>query len=654
MVPEYCVQNLSRTGEPLAITLAIAVTIAVIGVVLYRRSRRAGVAALAIFALVPVVGLSPDQAHASDTKVCPEGYHYVAAKDHRRGHGGSVAQPTLPQTPHKPGNPSKPANPAPQPPPPPKFRSDHDESWMKPHTSFTLAADGSTGASARGEELPNWDIARATLRAYMNAGRDGIANKTASPYISDITAIAEAKSKEIAAACSAAKAAGKKPAAVFDADDTTLWTYDMEDGAMNFAFTPAKQQAWFDKNQMSATPGMVALVKNLHAAGCEIIGLTGRNDAQKAYTIKNLTDAGYVDANNRPLFTADKYYTKFLKGTPMPEYLKKQGRCDVAKNKCTTVQFKAGTRQHLVEDLGYTVVGNFGDQWSDLQGGYAENWIKLPNSTYYLPSPDLPESEAADTAAGMAPSKSTYELKPDGTSGMRAGVKDHMVPNMDIVKSTIRTYYNAAKDEKLGQYVANKTDSPYIQDITAVTDAAKKEVVANCKAAVARGEKPAITLDADDTTLWTYDMEEWLEFTFSAQKQNEYLKTNYHALPATPGMVALVKAAKDAGCQPIGLTGRGDDMKEVTQRNMNEVGYPAIPANLYFTKKSSKAAELPSWIKCEKEKCTTVEFKSSVRRHIEQDLGYRIVGNFGDQYSDLIGGYADVAYKLPNPTYYLP
>ena len=39
--------------------------------------------------------------------------------------------------------------------------------------------------------------------------------------------------------------------------------------------------------------------------------------------------------------------------------------------KCTTVEYKAGTRKHI-EDLGYTIVLNVGDQWSDLQGGYAD------------------------------------------------------------------------------------------------------------------------------------------------------------------------------------------------------------------------------------------------------------------------------------------
>jgi HAD superfamily, subfamily IIIB (Acid phosphatase) len=34
--------------------------------------------------------------------------------------------------------------------------------------------------------------------------------------------------------------------------------------------------------------------------------------------------------------------------------------------------------------------------------------------------------------------------------------------------------------------------------------------------------------------------------------------------------------------------------------------------------------------------------------------GYDIVGDFGDQFSDLKGGHADKVFKMPNPNYYLP
>ena len=32
----------------------------------------------------------------------------------------------------------------------------------------------------------------------------------------------------------------------------------------------------------------------------------------------------------------------------------------------------------------------------------------------------------------------------------------------------------------------------------------------------------------------------------------------------------------------------------------------------------------------------------------------KIIANFGDQFSDLIGGHRTARSKLPNPTYYLP
>ena len=34
--------------------------------------------------------------------------------------------------------------------------------------------------------------------------------------------------------------------------------------------------------------------------------------------------------------------------------------------------------------------------------------------------------------------------------------------------------------------------------------------------------------------------------------------------------------------------------------------------------------------------------------------GYDIVANFGDQFSDLNGGFADQTFKVPNPMYFLP
>ncbi|MGH2992263.1 MAG: HAD family acid phosphatase [Solirubrobacterales bacterium] len=48
-----------------------------------------------------------------------------------------------------------------------------------------------------------------------------------------------------------------------------------------------------------------------------------------------------------------------------------------------------------------------------------------------------------------------------------------------------------------------------------------------------------------------------------------------------------------------------------------------------------------------------MEFKSGERERIE-DEGFTILVNVGDQDSDLNGGHAKRAFKLPNPMYFIP
>ena len=48
-----------------------------------------------------------------------------------------------------------------------------------------------------------------------------------------------------------------------------------------------------------------------------------------------------------------------------------------------------------------------------------------------------------------------------------------------------------------------------------------------------------------------------------------------------------------------------------------------------------------------------VVYKSSKRKELV-DAGYRIRGNIGDQWSDLLGGNAgDRTFKFPDPMYYI-
>ena len=356
---------------------------------------------------------------------------------------------------------------------------------LEPRTHFTMAPDGSSGTREDGEGIPNVDSVKNTIRAYYGAGSDGISNKTDSPYISEMKRIAHAQWRYLARAKKAAVKHHRKPAIVFDADDTTLWTYDMEDGAMHFVFDPKLQNdEWVQKQRFPATPSMVDFVNRAKKAGFAIFGITGRSDTQEEATLGNLDKVGYTP------FNAENFYTKWSGTNPKPAYV----TCAAAS--CTTVEYKAGTRKHIEKDLGYDIVLNVGDQWSDLQGGYADKVLKLPNPTYNLPSPDL-DGTPADRA--FSP-RSRFTMKPDGSSGKTEGGEG--IPNIDIVKTTIRTYYKATAG------IADKTDSPYIREMASITRRLTPKLVDACRTADHKGQHPVVVLDADDTTLWTYDMED--------------------------------------------------------------------------------------------------------------------------------------------------
>jgi predicted secreted acid phosphatase len=499
---------------------------------------------------------------------------------------------------------------------------------LAPRTHFTMAPDGSSGLTEKGSHIPNIDSDKSTIRKYYNASSAGIANKESSPYITEMHSI---ESSTLASLPAVDPAENK--AIVFDADDTTLWTYDMEDAEMHFNFTTAIQDPWVFEGKFPATPGMVDFVAAVQAKGYAIFGITGRRAVQEDATVANLVKVGYT------AFNGDNFYTKWNEpqATNKPSYV----TCVAV---CTTVEYKANTRKHIEQDLGYDIVLNVGDQWSDLQGGYADRALKLPNPTYYLPSPNLPGVSEPE----LAP-RTEFTMLPDGSSGLTEGGEG--IPNIDSVKSTIRTYYKATNG------IANKDSSPYISELAEIEAANTDRLVNECKREVRKGGSPAVVFDADDTTLWTYDMEDnAMHFNFDPNVQDaEWVQPM--RFPAVPGMVDLVNAVGAAGCTVVGLTGRREPQREATLGNLELRGYEYFTEEHYYTKWASGATPDPTIFAgtpCENNGgCSTIQYKSAVRRYVESQ-GYDIIANFGDQFSDLIGGYADRAVKLPNPTYYLP
>ena len=167
-----------------------------------------------------------------------------------------------------------------------------------------------------------------------------------------------------------------------------------------------------------------------------------------------------------------------------------------------------------------------------------------------------------------------------------------------------------------------------------------------------KGTRPALVVHTDDTTLFTYDMEvKGMHFTFDPQLQDEWVQDE--RFPATPAMAAYVRKAKAVGYTIVGITGRSAGQESATLGNLAKVGYGDAFTDPDFYTKWSGAK--PSYITCKvATACTTVEYKAGTRRYLEKEKNLTIVASYGDQWSDLMGGHADLSVKLPNPTSYLP
>jgi predicted secreted acid phosphatase len=150
-----------------------------------------------------------------------------------------------------------------------------------------------------------------------------------------------------------------KPAVVFDIDDTLLNTYDYEI-ANQFGFTPASNAVFVNAAAFPAVFYMPGLVSFAASHGYAVFFITGRPQTQTDATVTNLTNAGYATS------------------TP-PSYL----HCVNAPT-CTTIEYKSGTRAHIASE-GYSIMADFGDQYSDLLGGNAGHQVKIPNPMYYIP-----------------------------------------------------------------------------------------------------------------------------------------------------------------------------------------------------------------------------------------------------------------------------
>nr|WP_242602675.1 HAD family acid phosphatase [Legionella taurinensis] len=197
-------------------------------------------------------------------------------------------------------------------------------------------------------------------------------------------------------------------------------------------------------------------------------------------------------------------------------------------------------------------------------------------------------------------------------------------PNLSIVKNEIRTYHDSGiYNQELTQAIARAHD--YIM----------AQVKANNHHAIK--QKLAIVLDIDETSLSNYD--DIIKNDFTADRQAIHQQILKARAPAIKPMLALYKDAIEHGVKVFFVTGRNQSELKATETNLLKAGYKHW-AGLYVRPDNYQQQSI-------------VPFKAHARELISKK-GYTIIATIGDQYSDLMGGFAKKEFKLPNPFYFLP
>ncbi|MBZ9595326.1 hydrolase [Streptomyces yangpuensis] len=152
------------------------------------------------------------------------------------------------------------------------------------------------------------------------------------------------------------------------------------------------------------------------------------------------------------------------------------------------------------------------------------------------------------------------------------------------------------------------------REVAAIVDAARPAIeqrIANSPA----GEKPALVLDIDNTSLetdfhwfWTYPT------------------------PAIAKVRALTQYAHARGVAVFFVTARPGIIHSLTEYNLKAVGYPV--SGLYVR-------DLPDLFE------EVSKYKTAKRAEIEA-RGYTIIANIGNSPTDLVGGHAERTVKLPD------
>ncbi|HSW73975.1 MAG TPA: HAD family acid phosphatase [Candidatus Limnocylindria bacterium] len=193
----------------------------------------------------------------------------------------------------------------------------------------------------------------------------------------------------------------------------------------------------------------------------------------------------------------------------------------------------------------------------------------------------------------------------------------HEPINIDVIKKQIKEF---------------RTSGQWDKGITCVVDQAYAQLK---KYMPVRNKKLAVIADIDDTSLSNYEFIVSNDFGYDHDRTKKWEMKGLD--PAIAQVRDLCNFAKKNGFALFFITGRREDERQATERNLKNAGFKDWD-KAYFKPMDFKGS-------------SAVEFKQVWREHI-MSQGYTLILNFGDQLTDFEGkAQAQYNFKIPNPMY---
>ena len=121
---------------------------------------------------------------------------------------------------------------------------------------------------------------------------------------------------------------------------------------------PCGENTWEKLGVDPAIESTLDIYRTARSLGVKVFFVTGRKETSRAGTEQNLRIAGYPVWERVIMEPEGSHFA-------------------------SATDFKAPAREKI-EQEGFTIIANVGDQKSDLDGGHAEKGFKLPNPFYFI------------------------------------------------------------------------------------------------------------------------------------------------------------------------------------------------------------------------------------------------------------------------------